>query len=77
MLRMFPFSNDPFSGILVCCIFTGYYTLEHKTSNIVADFPGCPYINPLIETGNGIWERKAEPYGYFGADYSAELRLDL
>ena len=30
-----------------------------------------------IETRKGIWERRAEPYGYFRIDGSAKFRLDL
>ena len=34
-------------------------------------------LSDYIETGDGILERRAEPYGYFGTDCGAELRLDL
>ena len=54
---------------------TVFYTSFRSAQNLRP--PDAVRPSDYIETRMGIWERRAEPYGYFGTDCSAELRLDL
>lgn len=67
------FCLDSFQVFIVPCLIAVY---PFRSAQNLCPL-GAVRPSDYIETCKGILERRAGPYGYFGTDCSAELRLDL